>query len=317
MLHNISLFPMLTGALLQQIDCRESRLDLEYHDENGQLHPLKLEELSIPGRYNIKEDQKWDFNDYDLIVKKKLVVSNPAPLFGLDGIVCKDAFLGVAIEWMSPQSRQRNTEMSTIDISYNSANVPVEISIPFSKAQLRGGVSFRLILFLKKSGFPSKNEEHFANQVGMILGVLEEFHIEIDGNGSLFPIFEVDEPGNPLWRVKCDWNDPVEDLFNESVALYINKSHPNYRFLDQKNSSYDSQLIIEITAAALTVVVEKMRSKKDYWETTQHIKQSERGSVSAAICYMRTVIKELDLTDVESTLLTMRKYLEKGMNSGN
>lgn len=77
----------------------------------------------------------------------------------------------------------------------------------FEVAQLRGEVVFSTILYIADAGTPDSDELHLANTKGYVLGKLEDYTIKLDGNGSIFPVFEVSEPGQPLWYVRCDWID--------------------------------------------------------------------------------------------------------------
>ena len=104
---------------------------------------------------------------------------------------------------------------------------------------------------------------HLAQYPGTILGDLDRFKIVIDGRGSMFPILEIREPSQPLWRVECNWSDPLVDAFDtDSVVIYLNASHPGYKELVQGDLK-ESYLLKEVTASALHVIIHRL--EHEYW----------------------------------------------------
>ena len=69
-------------------------------------------------------------------------------------------------------------------------------------------VYFNNIAFPVGRWCSQREEMHLAQYPGTILGDLDRFKIVIDGRGSMFPILEIREPSQPLWRVECNWSDP-------------------------------------------------------------------------------------------------------------
>ena len=100
-----------------------------------------------------------------------------------------------------PDSKQRGV-IPIGEIENSQRDLEFELNYEFSEAQLRGSVEFSTIIYLKEAGTPLWGEEHLANQYGCILGELDnKFVIRLDGNGSVFPMYEIHEPGQPLWYV--------------------------------------------------------------------------------------------------------------------
>lgn len=313
MANDISLFPTLTDDLILKIGFSEFNFSAKYHDDQGKEESLTLSDLDEVNTFKVSDEAtSWTFDEYDLVLKKEVRFGCIDHLFGENGIACRDAELGIAVEWSSPSSRQRGTIKSSKSLRYNQKDCVFVIEIPFEKAQLRGCVDFRLIVYLQKSGHPSSRELHLANQIGLILGTLGEYSLILDGNGSTFPIFEIEEPRQALWRMKCDWSTPAEDLFNDCVAIYINKSHPNYKYLDQQNKAYDPQLIIEIMASALTIIIMKLKDNPEHWAVVENdkIAKENPGSVAHAINYMLGTFGDMDFSNIESISLSVRRFLE-------
>lgn len=213
----------------------------------------------------LKTDGVWSADKFNLRLKRTVALKNFKKLFGADGIACKNATLGVSVIWTSPDSRQRGSkpimeihapaEMSseTQDHSF----LEGELEIEFPRARLRGEIDFSIVLYISKAGTPAEDENHLANEEGFVLGEFDSFILKIDGNGSLFPVFEVYEQDQPLWYVRCDWTDPVSDLFSETVSININKAHKNYKYIDRTQKTFCSQLLVEVMSSALCCIIEK------------------------------------------------------------
>ncbi len=182
----------------------------------------------------------------------------------------------------------------------------------FSEAQLRGNVEFTTIIYLKSAGTPLYNEEHLANEYGCILGELDKFIIKLDGSGSVFPMYEVNEPSQPLWYVKCDWDDPTYEQFSECVSIYFNTAHKNYKYLDKKKRTFDEQLLKEIMASALVIVITKLKEQENYWDVTTTGDELQNGSVSAAVNHFINTL-EWDVSTPESMSLSIRKFFDQRM----
>ena len=231
---NISLFPVITDDLLGKTRFQASPYQL-YYVRDDQEYVLRTEEVDSSTIVHkvIDDEGIWSPDDYQLCIGRKYSIRTYQCLFGPNGIACNNAKLGIALMWTSPDSKQRGV-IPIGEIENSQRDLEFELNYEFSEAQLRGSVEFSTIIYLKEAGTPLWGEEHLANQYGCILGELDnKFVIRLDGNGSVFPMYEIHEPGQPLWYVKCDWIDPTYDLFSDSVSIYINTAHKNYKYLDK------------------------------------------------------------------------------------
>jgi len=138
----------------------------------------------------------------------------------------------------------------------------------------------------------------------------DSYTIKLDGTSSTFPIYEVNEPGQPLWYLKCDWYDPTADSMADCVSINFNTAHKNYAYLDREDKNYDSQLLAEIMASAITLLIEKVRLEQGYWEQIMQGESLETGSVGQAIYYFMETL-EWDLSSPESTSLSARKFFDQ------
>lgn len=311
---NFSLFPTLTEELLGKIRFQPRPYEF-YFDCDTEILPLIKEQINGSEKYYKLSDENgiWNLDEYNLILKREYTIKSFSNLFGVDGIVCRNAELGLAIMWTSKSSNIRGViDIGAIkNISDNEKILTVEEK--FDVAMLRGQIDLKTIIYIKKSGNPTLKEEFLANKEGYILGILDEETIILDGNGSVFPIYEISDVNQPLWYVKCEWDNPTIDPFTDVVAIYLNRSHKSYiKYLDPKKKAYfNQQLLKEIMASALMIVILKLK-ESEYWNQTINGENLDRGSVSEAIYYFITTHK-WDISSPDKLSITIREFLDDRM----
>ena len=313
MSNKILLYPSLNEDFISRIRFQKQRINFYYTDKDDEEYELIDEPIeALSSVYCIKDENGvWTQDDNNLCFRRKYCLRTFQCLFGENGIACADAKLGIAIQWTSSDSRQRGV-IRIGEFGINDSILEAEAEKRFGKAQLRGIVNFTTVLYIAKAGMPNENEKHLANTDGYILGELDSFTIKLDGSSSTFPVFEVSEPGQPLWFVKCDWIDPTTDLFSESVSINLNTAHKNYAYIDRTQKQYDSQLLAEVMASAITLIVEKVRFEHGYWDQIMAGEDLEQGSVGQAIYYFKETL-DWDLSTPESVSLYARKFFDQRM----
>lgn len=303
----LSLFPLLTDELKSKIGYEPTDYSF-YYTRGDELIPLSYDLVeNTENIYSLKDDikQSWDKESDNIGIQRGYCFNSFNCLFGEKGIVCSNAVIGVAVIWTSLDSKQRGV-IEVGELKNNQNCTELEFDFKFNKAQLRGQITFTTILYIKKIGTPKSSEEHLANSYGIVLGEFEEdnFILSLDGIGSVFPIFEIEDPELPLWTVDCNWNDPTTEKFIDCVAININKGSKYY-------SSYekDYQLLREILSSALTVIITKLQMSQNYWQATLK-RNFDAGSVSEAIYYF---IKTLgwNASSPEKLSYSIRSYFEK------
>lgn len=212
--------------------------------------------------------------------------------------------------WTSPDSKQRGV-VKIGEICYEDDHKEFSIDYEFPKGQLRGAIELTTIISLDRIGATNKGEEHLATIQGCLLGNLDSIFIRVDGTGSVFPIYEINDANLPLWHVKCDWEDPTVDSFNECVQIYINKADKSYKFLDQTKKTFNEQLLIEVLSSALMIIVLNLK-EQDYWECVSNNQGFERGSVVEAVNYFINSL-EWDASSIEQLSLSIREFFSKRM----
>lgn len=313
MSNDILLYPSLSDEVLSRIRFQKQKYKFFYTDKDDEEYELQDEPIEALSTISCIKDENgvWTQDDNNLCFRRKYCLRTFQCLFGTNGIACHDAKLGLAIQWTSSDSRQRGI-VRIGEFGIADSILEAEAEKHFGKAQLRGEVNFTTIMYIAKAGIPTENEEHLANKDGYILGELDSFTLRLDGSSSAFPVFEVSEPGQPLWFVKCDWIDPTVDAFSECVSINLNTSHKNYAYIDRNQKQYDSQLLAEIMASAITLIVEKVRLETGYWEQIMNNENLENGSVGQAIFYFMDSL-EWDLSTPDSVSLCARKFFDQRM----
>ena len=311
MANDILLVPSLNSALLSKIQFQKRPFTFFYTDSSEEEYELADEPIEATSSvYCIKDERgMWTQDDYNLCFRRKYCLRSFRCLFGENGIAGSNAHLGLAIQWTSSDSRQRGV-VRIGEFSVEDQIIEAEVEKHFSKAQLRGIVVLTTILYLADAGTLQEGEDHLARTNGYVLGELDSFTLKLDGSGSSFPVFEVVEPDQPLWYVKCDWEDPTIDAFSDCVSINLNKAHKNYAFIDRSKKEFNGQLLSEIMASAITIIVEKVRQESGYWEQIINGENLEIGSVGQAIYYFKTTL-EWDLSGPETISMCARKLFDQ------
>lgn len=252
-----------------------SYINEEYEEINMSVEPVD----GLENTYEILDPKvHWDPERHELNLQQDIEIQNPSFLFGEGGIVENDAKLGVAFRWYSKDSAQRKVVPIGEITAERNSSLQLNIDVNISKGMFRGRVTFEVILYLLEAG---KNGRAVP---GTVLGILESAQILFDGESSLFPIVELNDPAKPLWWVSCEFDDPLYEKFSEeNVSIILNKGHRLSRNLKIEKGISSSPLLVEIIASGLQIIIEKV---KDMGEWEQILNgESENGSIGEAIFY--------------------------------
>ncbi|NFG28701.1 hypothetical protein FDB30_01295 [Clostridium botulinum] len=308
----ISSFPMITEDMLKDISIEMSEYSFCYMENSKKnlLDCVKISDDSVI--YMLNDSQGiWNTDEYNFSINRQYKFNNYNILFGENGIACRDSVLGIAVVWTSADSKQRGIiDIGEINNTYEELNLNMEYF--FDKAQLRGDVEFTTIIYIKNPGNPLSNEQHLANSSGCIVAEIDKLYLRLDGTGSMFPIYEINDSDKALWYLNCEWEDPRYDDFAECVSIYINTGHKNYKYLDKTKRTYDEQLLKEIMASALTIVITKLRSEM-FWESiVSGTAEFEDGSIVQAVSYFVTTLG-WNITKSELLSYSIRKFFDERM----
>lgn len=236
----------------------------DFIDSNGRRKSLQYERASAAGEYyRICEDElEWHPEEDNLIVRVPLMLQDPQVLFSAHGVAPSSAELGIGVEWACKGSLIRGAKKL---LSFNRFQKKIDnkfFEFYIEKKTLRESLTLDVVLYLVKN---DEEGSVYATIPGTILGSIYQCNLAISGDGSIFPIKEVDMPGEPLWWVECHIDDPLEDSFDSSsFCLYINKAHKGYAALGLNDCENDNGLPMEIAASALQLLVEECIKDEEY-----------------------------------------------------
>jgi len=276
-----------------------------------------------PRRFVFGVESGWSVNHHDLQVRCEVPAIDAGALFGANGVVCRTAGLGISLEWSSIGSARREMTPPTIiraPAEAVSASLVLGFDIP--AGSMRGTMKLSLQIIVAESGVPDGTERHLANTKGFRLGPLsDEFELEFDGDGSLFPITEREgDPTEALWQFCClAWDDILVDEFSpEHLSLSINLSHSSFSELKGGNEKpYQTNLFRQVVASWLTLFVLKVKERSPSDATWDAICQRLSGtylpgSIADAAAYLITV-GELDVSSAESLMETSQRWIDKSI----
>lgn len=286
----LNAFPKISRELIVKSGYISTKYNFSFHD-NGisrELHSSVTDSSTSKTAVLKLEDQgcKWHPEDHELVAECRNIFTTPLFFFGPKGIVPNDGTLGIAIMWMAPDTSIRGIE--PVGEMRRNTPAPYEIrgEIKFPEKMLRGTLILQTVLYLKDRGKVEDDEKHLAHFTGTILGVMDETKVIIDGNGSLFPIHTVYSPTEPLWWVRCNWEDPTQDAFNDdNFCIYLNSAHKDFALMNVNEGMKGSPLLMEIICSAVQLLVMKVLGDSIYVDDTIHGNNLKAGSVSSVINY--------------------------------
>ncbi len=248
----------------------------------------------------------WDPGIHDLTVRQWCSIEMPRFLFGSSGIATEDSCIGIAVSWYSRTSALRGIKPLSSFKSNVLGPKEFDLEVTFKKGQLRGAVVIETILYLKKSG--QQTESGFATETGTVLGILDRKVLFFDGEGSEFPIVEIEDPAKPLWWVECNWTDPLTDLFDtDNVRIYLNQKHRYSKEINFRKGIGQTPLLIEILASAFQIIISEL-SQGTEWTDIKLGQNFEKGSIGEAIYYFLSTF-DWDTSSPEKLAKTIREGL--------
>lgn len=307
----IDLFPALTKDIITGSGYKADHITFGYTEVN-QFYKLQTE--SIDSIFRIEENYKlydercdWYPNTHNLRVNKRCGFGDVSVFFGVGGVVRKDATLGIALIWSSKETNLCGA-ISFGNFRNTSGDCNFVLDHTFESGSLEGVVSLKIVLFLQDI---KEQQFGYAGEIGTVLGELENIQIHIDGNGSVFPIKEVQAPGQPLWWVDYNAIDPMVDAFKEeNVCVILNSAHANYDMLRIDSSLKEARLLIEILSCALQIIVQSVKdSVGTEWSYLTSGQGFDSGSI-AEVIYNFTSRFEWEIASPNALSMSIRKFFE-------
>ncbi|MBJ7620908.1 hypothetical protein HAU47_06340 [Weissella confusa] len=273
--------------------------------KNGSLTPLDIPDSDKKNQFYIDDvEEGWDASQDNLRIERTFSFSDVSKLFGDSGVLATDGEIGIAAHVYSQTSGyQDNIPFGVLNPGQQKGEYTFQKA--FDPAFLKGTLKIEIYIYVKKLGQPGP---FFADMVGSKLGTLSSFEIIVDGDGSVFPIVEVDKPGNPLWSlIVLPGVDFATDQFSaDNARLELNKKHPMFNKLTEAKTQLANYLMIEILANAMTQLIYMGREELESLSSDDFV----QGSLAAAINYWIETF-ELDIDSFSETNSQLRLQLEE------
>ncbi len=257
----------------------------------------------------VDDDYEWNPKEQSLLLTLNLEMNNVSTLFGKNGSCYKDAVLGVGLVWKPEKSRIKRCkklfEITAIDDSINYTIKDIELP------NISSNVEFNLVIYITKPG-SLDGKPFFANEEGMILYTELLWTIIMEGNGSIFPVFEREEENGPIWSYYCDdITDIADDFFDsEHVGIIINKMHPSYAMIHPKSPTYSQAYVNETLSSAIAFIILDLRSKQEN-NLIDLNEECERGSILEVLKYFSDKLG-FKINDNYNTLLnSIKMFFDK------
>lgn len=306
---SLSLFPILDENIYMKIGFEASPFEFYYY-YHGEKRPLEVKGLGDGTSFGLVDPKgDWNPDEFGFTLRRECVIRHPDTLFGSGGVAPSSATIGLAAMWLSRSSKTRGCVRFNESIRRSQTPAVRTFEHTFAPGTFRGQITLNTVIFLDECSYYGK-ENQFAKHPGTLLGELDSCKVIIDGQGSVFPIVEVDEPSQPLWRVECNWNDPLVESFDaESVVVCLNRAHPAYKELMRENMK-QSYLLKEVVAGALHIIVQNAQTS-EFWADILDGK-SDEGSIGEALHYFVKTL-EWNTSTPERLAWSIRDYLDRGM----
>ncbi|WP_330948742.1 hypothetical protein [Virgibacillus sp. MG-45] len=291
----------LDEKLMARIGYSQQPLKAYYTNEMNETIEMGVEpEEGLENTFQLADPKvHYDPDIHDLNLVFEFGIENTRFLFGENGLTGNDGVLGIAVRWHSRDSAQQKVVPATVINSVDD-HIDYQMNLRIQKGTVRGKVSFEVILYVVK---PAHGQIHLVS--GTVLGVLRSSLLLFDGNTSMFPILEVNNPNKGLWWVDCNFTDPsIEPFDDEHVAIVINKGHRHYKQLKIEKGIGSSPLMLEIVATGLQIIIETVKSSGSWQDILAN--NSETGSIGEAIYYFINTFP-WDTSSPENLLRTMRE----------
>ena len=302
MARNIVFYPTLDKKQANSLDCQIRSLKASYL-ANGTTAFLRCsaeEDSGVKYISIIDDSGKWSPDKFNFKLEGTLTINNLHSLFGSNGIIQENGLLGIGLIWKSKTSNQRGSKQVCIFDNSAKGEKNYSFELSFGEAMMRGAVEISFQLVVVKDG--SADGRLLP---GLMLGEIESVVIILEGINSVFTVFEKSAPGEALWTVSCDWDDPEYDPFSECVRVTINTAHPAWQLTSDEEVR--KELLKEIMASSMQVIISELRA-----EQIDGTVEYSPGSVCDAIAYIAGRAN-LDMQSNATIARSIREYLDKSM----
>lgn len=302
----LTLHRVIDMDLLKEMKVEINSFELFYNEQEEVNKPITVNDIRDTKLYLGEVQEYWDPNIHNLNIYRTIIINHPEGLFGINGVASETTELGIAYHIHSKTSGfQKIGDTGIVLTNESEQEFPVEFNYEFSPASVKGEVNIDLFVYVKSAGEESLR---FANEKGVELGIIDHFQLIVDGDGSTFPIVEVERPGKSLWQLVMKWNDVTTDPFDvEYVRVEINKNHYmyDYIFKDTKPSVF---LLSEIMSNVMSQVIYNVVNDESFTDSPD-----DTESIANVVSYWLSTY-DVDISSLEHISYSLRNKLEDVMD---
>lgn len=257
----------------------------------------------------VDEDYTWNPKVHNLYLDLCVNIKNCKCIFGENASCYEDAIIGIGLSWKPDKSKIKHCvkigEFSALDTEKTFIKNSVLIE------NLSSNATFKIFFYVVK---PGKNNgcNFFGNERGIVIHESSEWTIIVNGTGSIFPIFEIEDDKGPLWSFMCDnIVDISEDYFDsEHIQIVINKKHPAYEFIHPKSETFNHMFLNDIMSSAISMIIMNLRSLQINGKIDLNA-DFESGSILQALKYFSEKLDFKINDSYENLCKSIKSFFDK------
>lgn len=313
-MENLNFYPKLTSELKEACGLSVGKYIFTYffQDNSYGLKQKGTSAIKLSDPLEI-----WKIENEGISFSKTITIAYPRLLYGVNGIACQGASLGICIMWTNKTLTQTGCILPESDIETETGRTCC-FNYSFEPGIIKGDLELSVILYIKKKAdslLPS--EEKLVNEEGVTVGDIETVVLDFNSIYMEFPIEEYNSPNEPLWWVYfSQWEDPKVDLFDrENICLYLNPYYAACPMVGEEIKNLD--LLIDIMATTYFMIFKKIEEDPEDMKATQQNLGLENNSICSIMHqFIESCPVPLHFESQEALLkslqINIRKLLEEG-----
>lgn len=306
MSNQIELYKKVSIEMLEEAGVEIDFPILSYQNDSGDLIDYVYEDEERIILMN-EIDPLWTPSHHNLRIEQSIKIENPSVFFGSNGVTAEGNTIGFSAHIYSQASSfQRTISFGTIEASDSSS--VIKFNFDFNPGMLRGSLRIDFFMYVKELRLKQLFQ---APMQGMKLNScsLGDMTIFIDGDGSVFPITEFENPNGPLWKFERNWIEPQIDTFDiTNVNLMLNTAHPLFSQLKEGRTRVSKRFMGEIIVQSMAMIIHEILFVENIDEET--FSGAEPNSILAAVDYWIKTF-EVDTSSMYSVSNSLREFWEE------
>ncbi len=237
-------FVTLDDSLINHL-CIKNSLSASYINDNNNIQ-LNLEKISKENEeyYLSSNDDKFNPAKDNLSISGCINIENIKSLYGKEPnyyrIALDDTIIGISLNAYSIVSKHNVSKpIGEIKVSDESLT-SITYNIDFPTGALADKLFLSVNLYIKEAKTKSNV---FASIDGTVIGTIYNAVINLEGNGSIFPIKIISSKQEPLWYVELNYDDLNDVFCQNNICLNINSSHNDYNKIGCQDITSENKLM--------------------------------------------------------------------------